>query len=66
VFLPPIDFAGLLMVVGPFVADHDRRIADTPSPNGRQVAGGVEQHEERLEPERLLQPAERRLAVLDS
>ena len=51
------------MIVGPFIADHDRRRAIFHLAV-REIALLVEQHENGLEPERLLQPAERRLAVL--
>src|SRR3546814_3125283 len=54
---------GAAMIVRPFIADHDRRVAIFHLAV-REIAVGVEQHEGGLEPERLLQPAERRLGVL--
>src|SRR3546814_9884282 len=47
---------GAAMIVRPFIADHDRRIAIFHLAV-REIAVGVEQHEGGLEPERLLQPA---------
>src|SRR3546814_4568240 len=51
------------VIVRPFVADHDHRIAMAHLAV-REMAVGIEQHEQRLESERLLEPAEGGLAVL--
>src|SRR3546814_17217918 len=50
------------VIVRPFVADHDHRIAMAHLAV-REMAVGIEQHEQRLEYERLLEPAEGGLAV---
>src|SRR3546814_10839749 len=52
---------GAAMIVRPFIADHDRRVAIFHLAV-REITVGVEQHEGGLEHERLLQPAERRLS----
>jgi hypothetical protein len=51
------------VVVGPFIADHHNRIAIAHF-RMRQIAVGIEQHEQGLEAEGVFEPAERRLAVL--
>src|SRR3546814_3468125 len=56
---------GAAMIVRPFIADHDRRIAIFHLAV-REIAVGVEQHEGGLEPERLLQRSEEHTSELQS
>src|SRR3546814_10701883 len=51
------------VVVRPFVPDHHHRMAIAHFAVG-EIAIGIEQHEQRFEPERVLEPAEGGLAVL--